>query len=369
MRLSEFINENSDQIIAEWEEFAKTLSPDGTLPTILRDHVSAIIRSIVENMETFQDRSQEVEKSKGLGPSGLIDEVAAVHVNLRVETGFDLVQIIAEYRALRSSALLLWAKDDPEGFTSGAAEIIRFNEAIDQNVAKTIQYYQEREVQYRDRFLGILSHDLRNPIQSILVGSVFLSGQRLNKRQLGTVSLIVRSTRRLSSMVGDILDFARGRLGSPMPLTLATVNLTVSVREVIDEVKPTHPGVEIVFDADGDLHGYWDFKRLKQMISNLLINAIQHGGGKQVRVTAKGDDDSVFLEVHNLGAPIPEEMLRVIFDPLFQGNDLAQTREGLGLGLFIVDQIVSAHGGTITVASSQEEGTIFLVRLPRRLPS
>jgi signal transduction histidine kinase len=77
----------------------------------------------------------------------------------------------------------------------------------------------------------------------------------------------------------------------------------------------------------------------------------------------------VFLEVHNLGEPIPEEMLRVIFDPLFQGNDLAQTREGLGLGLFIVDQIVSAHGGTITVASSQEEGIVFLVRIPRRLPS
>jgi len=87
VRLSEFINENRDQIIREWEEFAKTLSPEGTLPTILRDHVSAIIRSIVENMETFQGRSEEVEKSKGLGPSGLIDEVAAVHVNLRVETG------------------------------------------------------------------------------------------------------------------------------------------------------------------------------------------------------------------------------------------------------------------------------------------
>src|SRR4029077_12054093 len=220
-----------------------------------------------------------------------------------------------------------------------------------------------------NRFFGILGHDLRNPIQSILVGSVFLSGQRLNKRQLGTVSLIVRSTRRLNSMVGDILDFARGRLGSPMPLTLAAVNLTVSAREVIDEVESTHPGVEIAFDASGDLHGNWDSERLRQMISNLLINAIQHGGGKQVRVTAKGDDDSVFLEVHNLGEPIPEQMLRVIFDPLFQGNDLVQTREGLGLGLFIVDQIVSAHGGTITVASSQEEGTIFLVRLPRRLPS
>jgi signal transduction histidine kinase len=127
-----------------------------------------------------------------------------VHVNLRVETGFDLAGANnREYRALRSSTLRLWAKDNLEGFASGAAEIIRFNEAIDQNVAKTVQYYQEREVQYRDRFLGILSHDLRNPIQSILVGSVFLSGQRLNKRQLGTVSLIVRSTRRLSSMVNS----------------------------------------------------------------------------------------------------------------------------------------------------------------------
>src|SRR4029077_8492517 len=110
---------------------------------------------------------------------------------------------------------------------------------------------------------------------------------------------------------------------------LGAVNLTGSAREVIDEVKPTHPGVEIAFDASGDLHGNWDFERLKQIISNLLINAIQHGGGKEVRVTAKGDEDSVFLEVHNLGAPIPEEMLRVISDPLFQGNALAQTGEGL----------------------------------------
>src|SRR5271166_421337 len=345
MRLSEFINANRDGIIKEWEVFAKTLSPHGTSPVILRDHVSAIIKSIVDNIETFQDKSEEVEKSKGLGPSGPIDEVAAAHVNLRVETGFDLVQIIAEYRALRSSALRLWAKDDPEGFTNGAAEIIRFNEAIDQNVAKTVQYYQEREIQYRDRFLGILGHDLRNPVHAILAGSVLLAKQKLNKRQLRTVSIIVRSTRRLNNMVGGILDFARGRLGSPMPLTLATVNLTESVREVINEVEPTRPGVEIAFDAYGDLNGYWDFERLKQMISNLLINAIQHGDGKQVRVTAKGDDSAVFLEVHNLGIPIPKEMLSAIFNPLFQGNDLSRTREGLGLGLFIVNQIVSAHGG------------------------
>ena len=95
------------------------------------------------------------------------------------------------------------------------------------------------------------------------------------------------------------------------------VNLTVSVREVIDEVKPTHPGVEIVFDADDDLKGYWDFERLKQMISNFLINAIQHGGGNPYTRYRESDDNSVFLEVHNLGAPIPEEMLPAIFGPSF----------------------------------------------------
>jgi signal transduction histidine kinase len=152
-------------------------------------------------------------------------------------------QIIAEYRALRSSTLRLWAKGDPEGFTSGAAEIIRFNEAIDQNVAKTVQYYQEREVQYRDRFLGILSHDLRNPIQSILVGSVFRSGQRLNKRQLGTVSLIVRSTRRLNSMVGDMLDFARGRL---------------VLRDKQDENTPSHPDRRATAARESDAAHFGD---------------------------------------------------------------------------------------------------------------
>jgi signal transduction histidine kinase len=133
--------------------------------------------------DSQRTRAKEVEKSQGLGPSGPIVEVAAVHVNLRVETGFDLVLIIAEYRALRSSALRLWAKDDPEGFTNGAAEIIRFNEAIDQNVAKTVQYYQEREIQYRDRFLGILGHDLRNPVHAILAGSVFLVARHSQPRR------------------------------------------------------------------------------------------------------------------------------------------------------------------------------------------
>jgi signal transduction histidine kinase len=261
----------------------------------------------------------------------------------------------------------LWQISHPESFTAGAAEIVRLDEAIDLNIAEAIPYYQERETLYRDRFLGILGHDLRNPISSISVGATLLAEQGLDEQQQGTVARILQSTQRLERMVAEILDFARGRLGTAMPLTLARANLAALVREVIDEVKSTHSGLEIRFGSDGDLSGNWDAERIKQMASNLLMNAVQHGNGEKVTVTADGEEDSVLLEVHNDGPPIAKEMIATIFDPLVQGGDSDRERTGLGLGLFIVKEIVAAHRGTITVNSTQNEGTIFSVRLPRLL--
>lgn len=366
MRLSEFIKANSEQIIREWEGFARTLSGGAGLPRwVLRDHAEAIIKYIAENMEERQFTSEEIAKAQGEGPSGPIERVAAVHVGLRIESGFDLVEIIAEYRALRSCVPRLWRTSDPESFAAGAAEIVRLGEAIDQNIAEAIPYYEERENHYRDRFIGILGHDLRNPINSISVGAGLLATQGLNEKQQGTVTRILRSTQRLERMVTDILDFARGRLGSPMPLTLAPANLAGPVREVVDEVRLTHPEVEIDFDSDGDLSGSWDAERIKQTVSNLLMNAAQHGTGTKVSVMAMGQPDSVRLEVHNDGPPIAKEIIATIFDPLVQGKDPNVERTGLGLGLFIVKEIVLAHRGTITVNSTQDGGTIFSIRLPR----
>jgi signal transduction histidine kinase len=134
---------------------------------------------------------------------------------------------------------------------------------------------------------------------------------------------------------------------------------------VIDEVRSTYAEREIQFDSDGDLSGSWDAERIKQMASNLLLNAAQHGSGNKVTVTAMGEQDSVLLEVHNDGPPIPNDMIATIFDPLVQAGDPRRGRTGLGLGLFIVKAIVSAHRGTITVNSTQDGGTIFSVRLPR----
>ena len=366
MHLSEFIKVNSERIILEWEEFAKSLTKGVDLSRwMLRDHAASIIKCIAENMEQPQAASEEIAKAQGEGKNGPIDRIAAVHVDLRIESGFDLVQIIAEYRALRSCVPRLWRISYPDSFTAGAAEIVRFCEAIDQNIAEAIPHYQEQELHYRDRFLGMLGHDMRNPIQSISVCASLLAKQRLNDEQQVTLRRIMRSTHHLNRMVNDILDFARGRLGSPMPLSLTRTNLEALVRDEIDGIKNTHPEVAIHLDADGDTDGTWDAERLKQLISNLLLNAVQYGSGERITVTAAGEQEAVVLEVHNEGVSIRPELITTIFDPLVRGDDSNEDRTGLGLGLFIVKEIVSAHHGTIAVDSVQNAGTTFTVRLPR----
>ena len=198
------------------------------------------------------------------------------------------MQIMAEYRALRSCVLRMWRQSYPDSFARGAAEISRFAEAINQNVADAVPYYQERETQYRDRFLGILGHDLRSPINAITLGAYLLTSNGLNEKQRGTVSRILNSARHLNRMVSDLLDFSRGRLGSPMPIAATEANLGQLVSEVVNEVQTANPQFIVNFDSNGDLEGQWDVERLKQVASNLMLNAIQHGAGKAIKVTARG---------------------------------------------------------------------------------
>jgi signal transduction histidine kinase len=367
MRLSEFITSNAERVLREWEEFAKKFKGGFSLPRwILRDHGAAIVKLLAQQTQISPLARGQDAKAESEGATGLIEHVTAAHVQLRIESGFDLAQIIGEYLALRACVLRLWQESDPDSFASGAVEIARFSEAIDENVAAGVLYYEERETQYRDRFLGILGHDLRNPINAILLNATVLSGQGLDEKQLATVSRILNSTRRLTGMVDDILDFARGRLGSPMPIRSAPTNLQKAVSEVIDEVQSANPGSSIDFEAKGDLNGFWDIQRLKQMLCNLVRNGLQHGSAKNVKITATGDEYFVILEVHNEGPPIAQELLPIIFDPLVRGANPDPDKASLGLGLFIANEIVSAHNGSIKVTSSERAGTSFVVRLPRR---
>jgi signal transduction histidine kinase len=218
-------------------------------------------------------------------------------------------------------------------------------------------------------FLAILAHDLRNPLNSIMMsaGVVSMNG-KADPESTDAATRIAASAAAIGQMVTDLLDFAGTGVGSAMPLSPAPMDLAKLCQEVFDEFRAAHPHCTFKFQPDDDLTGTWDASRLRQVLSNLLGNAAQHGGsdcGVSLSATAEGED--IVLAVHNGGNPIPPEFLPTIFEPLVRGSrrDGPRRPGSIGLGLYIAREIILAHGGTIGVQSSKESGTTFTARLPR----
>jgi signal transduction histidine kinase len=175
---------------------------------------------------------------------------------------------------------------------------------------------------------------------------------------------IDQAARRMIEMTATLLDFTQSRFRGGLPIAPSEMDLDSLCRGVIDELRIAHPGRDIRVTTDGDLRGEWDPARMAQVVSNLVGNAITHGDGSApIEVQLRADEAEVAVAVKNRGEPIPEELAGRIFEP-FQQGDRDGTRGGLGLGLFIVQQIVSAHGGTVSVRSSHDD-TCFTVCLKR----
>lgn len=175
----------------------------------------------------------------------------------------------------------------------------------------------------------------------------------------------------MNRMVSDLLDLTRTRLGVGIPVIPKPTDLTPVCQQLVAELEAIHPDCQLQFESKGDLHGEWDSDRLTQVISNLVANALQYGcEDGAVRVVAQAHADEVVLRVHNEGPPISEDAMKKIFEPMSrqptQNGDKHAT--GLGLGLYLAREIVTAHGGTIAVASAEKEGTTFTVQIHRRLP-
>jgi signal transduction histidine kinase len=223
----------------------------------------------------------------------------------------------------------------------------------------------EREL--REQFIAILGHDLRGPLSGVLAGAEYLQrpAAGLDARAAAVATRIVSSARRMSALIDDILDFARGRLGGGFELRMADVHdVGDALREVAAEQQATHPTRELVVEIAAAHPVRCDRGRLQQLASNFLANALIHGSpATPVRLSAKVDDAWIVLTVTNEGEPIPEASLPHLFTPFWRRSQ-AGARQGLGLGLFICDQIVKAHGGTIEVISSADSGTTFAARLP-----
>ena len=181
-------------------------------------------------------------------------------------------------------------------------------------------------------------------------------------------AIVVHSGERMSAMVRDLLEFTRSRLGSGIPLAPSETDLERLCGQTVEEIAALYPGRVAQCEANGELRGVWDGARLSQALSNIVINAIEHGSDERpVRITVHGAADEIILTVHNWGRVIPGNQLKKIFDPLhrIEGDKPVPPRTNLGLGLYIADLIIRAHGGTIAVESSKQQGTTFTIHVPR----
>lgn len=365
--LAEFIEKERGAIVAEWETFARSLQPaSGDMTALaLRDHADEILAAIVLDMKSRQTVAEQTKKSKGQGNAQRMERIGQIHAALRVDSGFKLGEMVAEYRALRASVLRLWEKKgrDPGGVT-------RFNESIDEALTEAVRRFTTTTEHFRDQSLGILGHDLRNPLAAIIAGATLLIGsEELGDRSVKIAARMLNSANRMNRMIADLLDLTRTRFGDTIPVVRAPIDLDPLCRQVTAELEVVRPAGGVQFTPAGDLRGEWDGDRIAQVLSNLLRNAIQHGSPKDpITLTAVGERDEVTVEVHNGGPPIPREALATLFDPMVRHVGDAPANIGLGLGLYIASQVVVAHGGTLGVTSTDADGTRFTVHLPRHAP-
>lgn len=375
MRLSEFIVANREPILVEWEEFARTCTPAcSTLDTPgLRDHANGMLTVIAADLETPQGGHEQAEKSKGNVPAESGKTAAERHGADRAESGFTTDQMVSEYRALRASVIRLWTKAKGEITSADLEDLTRFNEAIDQALAESIVRYTQDLDNSKEMFLAILGHDLRTPIGAVMMSAEFmLETGELREPHLELATRISRAAKRMNRMVGALLDFTRSRLGGGIPIVRGEMNMGKVVHDVADEISAAYPGRAVQVDARGALVGEWDCPRISQVLTNLMANALEHGSeGTDVTVTVHGNETDVEVAVHNRGPAIPQDRLHGLFNPMKQSGGMDRGGTGstgnLGLGLYIAERIVNAHRGSITVKSSEQEGTTFTVHLPRRI--
>ena len=373
MRLSNFILAHLAEILADWDAFARSQEiPVPMTELALRDHARPILEAIALDMLTPESPRQQFDKSRGLEP---IDarSAASTHGTLRHVSGFSLVQLAAEFRALRATVLRLWLPRVDHFDAEVAGDMVRFNETIDQALAESILTFSKQGERTRDTFLAMLGHDLRSPLSAMSMAAQILMKEELTPANGHLVATtLLRSTRSMAAMVDDLLEFARLQLGGPIPVNAKMLDMTEFFKEAVEDARAAHPGCEFEFRTAGDVACNVDAPRLRQVLCNLLNNAAQYSARDQlVSLSAQGFADAVVVQVRNFGSVIPAAAISSIFNPLVQlqpdPNDRGRATTSIGLGLFIAREITLAHGGTIEVSSSAENGTVFSLRLPKLL--
>jgi PAS domain S-box-containing protein len=261
-----------------------------------------------------------------------------------------------------------WIRATGRAFFEGGRAVRFIGTVHDISDKKRQEAERRTRAEFEEQLIGIVSHDLRNPLNAITLSvAALLRTEDLSERQAKGVARIAAAAERATRLIRDLLDFTRARLGGGIPIQRRPFDLHLITRQTVEEVRLAHPEREVEVVQSGHGRGEWDGDRLVQVLTNLLNNALTYSApDTRVRVETRGEDGSFLLRVHNEGKPIPAELLPRLFEPMMRGSRKEDTSSrNIGLGLYIVNNIVHAHGGIVEVYSTESEGTTFTVRLPR----
>lgn len=373
VRLADFIEQNLEPILQAWEDFARTIEPPALTmdDTELRDHARQMLRVISKDLSQPQTDHESAQKSKGLAPEAHDDTAAEAHAEARLLSGYTVVQLVSEYRALRCSVLTLWGQRTSDRADTDWGDVTRFNEAVDQSLAESIARYEQMVKQTQNMFLAILGHDLRNPLGTIMSASSFLmQAVDIPSKYVLVATKMFNSTQRMSRLINDLIDFTRTHLGPGIPVKVKQANFIRVCREVVDEMRTFHPEQLIELTAPANVDAIFDDSRIAQVLSNLIGNAIQYcADASPVLIAAQVEGPDVIVTVNNRGPIIAPGEMAALFDPFVRiaatpGRGPSE-RSSLGIGLFISRQIAQAHGGDLKVISTEQCGTTFTLTIPR----
>jgi signal transduction histidine kinase len=377
MKLDAFIQYQRDAILDEWEIRVQAVLPP---PRRLANDADFLGygKSVLAQIAGHLQSAPADEGGLADGKSGTAldaDAAADGYAASRHQLGFEAAQVIHELGLVRSSVLELWRDASPSvDFHEAVAALVAFDRALDQVLGRTVQSFLSKAAASRDIFLAVLAHDLRSPLHGIaMAGSLLAAAKLPESTRIQTAERVVRATKIMQGLIADLLEFTRSRLGVGMPVERSSADLRQVCEEALELARGAAPQREFAHHFSGELHAQVDYPRIRQVLSNLLNNAVQHGDETApISLTATGAEDAIVLTVSNFGKPIPAEAARIIFEPLVQvpittTDPSKRLKDSLGLGLFIAREIVEGHGGTISVDSSAEGGTRFAIRLPRVL--